>query len=75
MLGRRGEAMASTTIGKLDFEDTIHGLGLVAVSRELSAGCLSSTEIDEAVINLKADLDAVASRMKAALKTRSRTIF
>ncbi len=64
------EARIAKTIGKFSYEDSIHGLRFTALSNGLSAGCLTGTEIDEYCKMLKADLDAVAKKMKVALKDR-----
>ena len=64
------ETDMANTVGKFDYDDIVHGLRFKAVSQTLSAGCLTEGEIDEYRDMLKADLDAVAKRMKAALKKR-----
>ncbi len=58
------------TIGKFDFECDARGAVLKTVSTKLSARCLTDGEVDEYVFWLKEDLDAIAVRMKAAIKNR-----
>ena len=58
------------TIGKFDFDDSAQGVRFTSASLGLSAGCLSDSEIDASLEMLKADLDGVARRMKAALGRR-----
>lgn len=58
-------------IGKFDFDESIHGVRFTSAALGLSPGCLSDGEIDAHLESLKNDLDAVATRMKAALAKRS----
>jgi hypothetical protein len=56
------------TIKVFDFEINQHGARVVAVKDPLTAGCLSDGEIDTNIRLLKEDLDAVAARMKLAVR-------
>ncbi len=58
------------TIGKFDFESGAMGAKFVVVGEPLSALCLSDGEVDEYLKMLKDDLDAVAVKMKRAIKNR-----
>ncbi|MCA3256348.1 MAG: hypothetical protein INF91_12115 [Alphaproteobacteria bacterium] len=60
----------ANTIGKFDFDMGPHGARFRAVARDLSAGCLTDGEIDEYARWLKDDIDAVAKRMKKAVRNR-----
>ncbi|MCA8878610.1 MAG: hypothetical protein KDA73_01370 [Rhodobacteraceae bacterium] len=56
------------TIKVFDFEYTASG-ALVVVRREpLCPGCMSDGEVDAQIALLKEDLDAVAVRMKRAIR-------
>lgn len=52
------------------FDDGLHGLFVVVEWEPLSPGCVSVQEIDSSIQQLKAELDMVGTRMKAALATR-----
>ena len=65
---------AMMTIGKFDYECDAQGAVFKSVSRDLSAKCLSDREVDEYVTMLKDDLDAVAKRMKKAIRNRPRLL-
>jgi hypothetical protein len=51
-------------LDKFHVEYDIHGARVVARSVQLTAGCLSDTEIDSNIQMLKDDLDACAREMK-----------
>jgi hypothetical protein len=57
-------------IGSFDFDESKNGVRFTSAMLGLSPGCLSASEIDAQLERLKADLDAVAERMKAALAKR-----
>jgi hypothetical protein len=59
------------TVGVFDFEIGIAGASVIARSKPLCAGCLSDAEIDAHIKLLKDDLDAVAERMKAAVRKQA----
>ena len=65
------------TVRVFDFEiDVFHGARVVVKREPLCAGCLSDGEIDANIKLLKDDLDAVAKRMKEAVrKQRASPIF
>ena len=71
MLGvKQGKAMTNT-IGKFDYKIDIHGARVVVAKEPLCSGCLSDSEIDTNIQLLKDDLDAVATRMKAAVRKQA----
>jgi len=63
------------TVRKFDYDLTIHGARVLATSDALTAGCLAEGEIDTAIQMLKDDLDAVAKRMKLAVKTHRQSLL
>ena len=66
----------ASTVGVFDFEmSNLHGPSVIAVRDRLCAGCLSDGEIDANIRLLKDDLDAVAKRMKAALRRMPDDLF
>jgi hypothetical protein len=60
------------TIGVFDFEIDIQGARVVAQVEPLCGGCLSDGEIDANIRLLKDDLDAVAERMKIAVRAQAK---
>lgn len=54
-----------------DFEIGIHGAKVVAAKEPLMPACLTDGEIDYNIKLLKADLDAVAVSMKAAVRKQA----
>lgn len=60
------------TVNVFGFEIDIHGARVTSYHRALCAGCTSNGEIDANIRLLKADLDAVAKKMKVALKKQQR---
>jgi hypothetical protein len=70
-MARGLELQMARTIGKFDFDVSSHGVRFTSASLGLSPGCQSEKEIDGQLELLKADLDAVAARMKAALRKRA----
>lgn len=59
------------TGGVFDFDIDIHGARVVVAREPISNACLSDGEIDAQIKLLKADLDAVATRMKAAVRKQT----
>jgi hypothetical protein len=64
-----------STVKVFDFEMGMGGAAVVAAGRDgnrsrLCPGCLSDGEVDAQIQLLKADLDAVAVRMKKAIRGR-----
>ncbi|HEX9587767.1 MAG TPA: hypothetical protein VGA15_08480 [Bradyrhizobium sp.] len=60
------------TVRVFDFEIAgIHGARVVAVKEPLTPGCCDDGEIDANIELLKKDLDAVAVRMKAAVRKQA----
>lgn len=57
---------------RFDFQMGIHGASIVAIKSRLSTACLSNQEVDTAIGQLKAELDALALRMKAAISDEAR---
>lgn len=51
-----------------DFEIDIHGARIVTTKEPLTTASLYEPEIDNQVERLKNELDAVAKRMKAAIR-------
>lgn len=63
-------------LGVFDFRESWpHGLQIFATSDPLMPAVVSEDEIETQVQAMKDDLDAVAARMKKALKKRPATIF
>jgi hypothetical protein len=58
----------ANTIKVFDFDIDIHSARVVVREGLLCAGCRSDGEIDANIRLLKDDLDAVAQRMKAAIR-------
>jgi hypothetical protein len=58
----------ANTIKVFDFDIDIHGARVVVRQELLCAGCRSDGEVDANIRLLKDDLDAVAQRMKAAIR-------
>jgi hypothetical protein len=64
-----------TTLGTVrvfDYDIDIHGARVVVVRTPLHAGCTSDGEIDCNIRLLKDDLDAVAKRMKEAIRKQAK---
>ena len=61
----------SKTVRIFDFEESPTGVGLVIVRTPISGDAMTASDVDIEVAHLKADLDAVAIRMKAALARRA----
>lgn len=61
----------SNTINVFDFNINIHGATVVVRQKPLCSGCLSDGEVDAQISLLKDDLDAVAQRMKAAIRKQA----
>jgi hypothetical protein len=60
------------TVKVFDFEiNGLSGATVIAVREPLTPGCISDGEIDSNIQLLKADLDAVAARMKAAVRKQN----
>lgn len=54
-----------------DFDNDPNGVRVVVAREPLHGGCLSDGEIDANIRLLKEDLDAVAKRMKLAIRERA----
>jgi hypothetical protein len=54
-----------------DFDIDTHGARVVVRLHPLCSGCHTDREVDANIKLLKEDLDAVAVRMKAALKVQA----
>jgi hypothetical protein len=66
----------SKTVKVFDFDEDASGVSFVVVRQPIASSALSAAEVDIELAQLKADLDAVARRMKAALvKRASRPLF
>jgi hypothetical protein len=63
-----GGANMANTIRAFDFEIDFHGACVVPATSQLCHRCLSDTEVDANIQALKDDLDAVAKRMKRAIR-------
>jgi hypothetical protein len=65
--------MSNNTVRVFDFEvDQVRGARVVVRQEPLCQCCLSDGEIDANIKLLKDDLDAVAKRMKAAIRQQAR---
>ena len=60
------------TTGAFDFDIDIGGARVVWAKEPLHARCLSDGEVDANIQLLKEDLDAVAERMKAAIREQAK---
>ncbi|MBN4046608.1 hypothetical protein JYU02_01260 [bacterium AH-315-P15] len=68
--------MMPKTIGSFDFEPSGFGAVVVPTKERLCPECVSDGEVDGQIMLLKQDLDAVAQKMKAAIrKQRSKPLF
>jgi len=70
MEGQAVSAKESDMTGILDkfhVDHGIHGVKVIARSRELTNGCFSDSEVDSAIELLKTDLDACGREMKRLL--------
>ena len=56
-----------------DYTIDIHGATIIAARDRLSTASLYDKEIDQQVLVLKADLDRVANKMKAAIIKQANT--
>ncbi len=66
--------MADTVF--FDFECDIHGACVVVVREPLTQRCSSDGEIDHCIKALKDNLDAVAAKMKKAIREqRAKPVF
>jgi hypothetical protein len=66
----------ATTIKVFDFEmDGLHGARIVIRQEPISSACLSDGEIDAQIVMLKDNLDAVAKRMKEAIRQPKKPLF
>lgn len=54
-----------------DFDIDIHGARVVVRFHPLCSACLTDGEVDANIQLLKDDLDAVAGRMKAAIRAQA----
>ena len=61
----------SDTIDVFDFDIDSHGARVVVRLHPLCSSCVTDREVDANIKLLKEDLDAVAERMKAALKVQA----
>ena len=57
--------------GVFDFKIDIHGAKVVVVREPLMAGCLDDGTIDANIKALKDELDAVAVKMKPAVRKQA----
>jgi hypothetical protein len=58
-------------LDKFHVEHGIHGARVMARAHQLTAHCISETEVDTIIEMLKDDLDACAREMKRLLKVNS----
>ncbi len=63
------------TIRVFDFEMDINGAQVIVKRAPICPGCLSVGEVDAQIALLKADLDAVAKKMKAELGKPRKSLF
>jgi hypothetical protein len=61
-----------STVRVFDFEINISGARVVVRREPLCPGCTSDGEIDANIKLLKDDLDAVAKRMKTAIRKQAK---
>ena len=59
------------TVRVFGYEIDIHGARVVVEVQPLCTGCLTDGEIDANILLLKQDLDAVAKRMKVAIRQQA----
>jgi len=59
------------TVGVFDFEINVYGARVVVRGKSLLTRCRSGVEIDADIQLLKDDLDAVAKRMKSAVRKQA----
>src|SRR5690348_15179624 len=69
---RANGAVMANTIRSFDFKIDIHGAFVVPARSLLCPGCLTDSEIDLQIELLKDDLDAVARRMKKAIRKQAK---
>lgn len=58
----------SKFLGRFDFEIDIRGAAVVVTREPICSCCLSGEEVDYQINSIKSELDAVAKRMKAAIR-------
>jgi hypothetical protein len=71
--GKQGKLRASggknmATLKVFDYEIDQHGAKVVVARTPMMPGCLTDCEIDANIKLLKEDLDAVAAKMKTAVR-------
>jgi hypothetical protein len=69
--GKHRSAAMAGTIKAFDFKIDINGAQVIAAKSFIGNACSSDQSIDDMIACLKNDLDAVAIRMKAAIKKQA----
>ena len=68
---QRRKPILSDTVEVFDFDIDTDGARVVVRFHPLGSSCHTDSEVDANIKLLKEDLDAVAERMKAALKVQA----
>lgn len=63
------------TIKVFDFKVDMRGAWIVLSREPISNCCLTDSEVDERIEALKDDLDAVAKRMKLAIREQTKKLL
>ena len=66
------ERVVANTVKVFDFDIDINGARVVVAREPISPGCLSDGEVDDEIKLLKDNLDAVAARMKVAIRKQAK---
>ena len=61
----------ANTVNVFDFKIDGHGARVIVRREHICPACLSDREVDANITLLKDDLDAVAKRMKAAIRKQA----
>jgi hypothetical protein len=71
VIGAHGSIAIMSTVRVFDFDIGIHGAYVVIRKEPLCPGCATDGEVDIEIKRLKDDLDAVAQRMKKAIREKA----
>jgi hypothetical protein len=75
LIGARGSFAMMNTVRVFDFDIDIYGAYVVIRKEPICPGCASDGEVDIEIKRLKDDLDAVAERMKKAIREQAKRPF
>jgi hypothetical protein len=70
--GNEGGERMTGILNKVHVEHGVHGVRVLARSRQLTGYCKNARDVDEAVAMLKDDLDACAREMKRLIEVNGR---